>query len=234
MLFRSKSLNLTIFNDEGKKIDTIKGTWNASKHTVTFSSANLKNPVKNWYLSYSIDCTVQQNSGAKQFANGFVLSGDLRSQGENTDVCIDHIHSGISTAIPMYTLTVKMDKATLSKVEAKRGKSSASGKLGTINSQSAAVTDSDGKVWHTASYDVTYDYYISAAPSFAVGYEFSKWTERTERTGETVDRKASSGYVNGTTCAYERQMPNSNLTLTITGVGETYEVRYYKIGRAHV
>ena len=221
----SKNPELTIYNN--KKTVTMKGTWNAARHTVTFDSTNIQNITEGSYLSYSIDCTVQQNSGAKQFANGFVLSGDLRSQGENTDVCIDNIHSGISTAIPMYTLTVKMDKATLSKVEAKRGKSSASGKLGTINSQSAAVTDSDGKVWHTASYDITYDYYISAAPSFAVGYEFSKWTERTERTGETVDRKASSGYVNGTTCAYERQMPNSNLTLTITGVGETYEVRYY-------
>lgn len=221
----SKSPKLMVYNSKIKKKTYITGSWNSGQRTFTF--AGIKNLQADDYISYSIDCTVSQNSGAEQFICNFDLFGDLRSQGENTDVRIDDIHSGRSVAAPMYILTVKMDKATLAKVEAKRGKNSASGKLGTINSQSTSVTDSAGNIWYTASYDVIYDYYISTVPVFASGYEFGKWTEIIERTGVTTDRKVSSKYVNSATYAYERQMPASNLTLTIAGVGETYEVRYY-------
>lgn len=198
--------------------------WNKTAHTLTLTG--IDNRASGSYVEYTIPCTVAANSGKKTFENSYALTGKLRSQKQNTE--IENTYAiGESSAVPMYTLTVKIDKDTLSKVEAKRGKSSASGKLGTVNNSSASVTDSAGKVWYTASYDVIYNYYVFATPTFATGYEFSKWAELTERTGESADRKASSKYVNDTTYAYERQMPNSNLTLTIAGVGETYEVRYY-------
>lgn len=212
----------------GENTDAIK--WNSKNHTLTLTYYTDKdgntvdvvdNRAKGSTVSYTIPCKVKANSGEKVFTNSFELTGKLYSQKTQTGVSKTQI-DGESTAIPMYKLTVKMDKTTMSKVVSKNGKSSASGKLGTVNSSSTASGN-----YYTASYDVTYNYYISAAPTFKSGYEFSLWEELNEKDSTTKERKASSGYVNDTTYAYERQMPAYNITLTITGVGEKYEVRYY-------
>ena len=62
------------------------------EHTVTFSvdkqgdrgtryeDSKFKNPSRGSYISYSIDCTYEKNSGVEEFKNGSRLSGDLRSQ----------------------------------------------------------------------------------------------------------------------------------------------------------
>ena len=212
----------------GKNTDALK--WDSANHTLTLTYyknksgkkvAVLDNLANNSYVSYSIPCKVAANSGKTTFANSFELMADLYSQGSKTGVSKTQA-DGESTAIPMYRLIVKMDKTTMSKIVSKNGKSSASGKLGTVNSSSTVSGN-----YYTASYDVTYNYYISAAPTFKSGYEFSLWEELNEKDSTTKERKTSSGYVNDTTYAYERQMPAYNITLTITGVGEKYEVRYY-------
>ena len=212
----------------GENTDAIK--WNSKNHTLTltyYKDKNgdtvdvINNRANGSTVSYSIPCKAKANSGEKVFTNSFELTGKLFSQDSKTGVSKVQA-DGDSTAIPMYRLTVKMDKTTMSKVVSKNGKSSASGKLGTVNSSSTASGN-----YYTASYDVTYNYYISAAPTFKSGYEFSLWEELNEKDKTTTERKASSGYVNDTTYAYERQMPAYNITLTITGVGEKYEVRYY-------
>ncbi len=212
----------------GENTDAIK--WNSKNHTLTLTYYKnkagdkvtvLDNLANGSYVSYSIPCKVKANSGEKVFTNSFELTGKLFSQDSKTGVSKEQA-DGESTAIPMYKLTVKMDKTTMSKIVSKNGKSSASGKLGTVNSSSTASGN-----YYTASYDVTYNYYISAAPTFKSGYEFSLWEELNEKDSTTKERKTSSGYVNNTTYAYERQMPAYNITLTITGVGEKYEVRYY-------
>lgn len=216
------------YSYSGKDTDALK--WDSANHTLTLTYYKnksgkvvsvLDNQANGSYVSYTIPCKVTANSGKTTFANAFELTGDLFSQDTKTSVSKAQI-DGESTAIPMYKLTIKMDKTTMSKIVSKNGKSSASSKLGTVNSSSTASGN-----YYTASYDVTYNYYISAAPTFKRGYEFSLWEELNEKDSTTKERKTSSGYVNDTTYAYERQMPAYNITLTITGVGEKYEVRYY-------
>ena len=46
----------------------------------------------------------------EEFKNGSKLSGDLRSQNVATGTTIDDILSEESTGIPIYVLTVKIDK----------------------------------------------------------------------------------------------------------------------------
>lgn len=78
-----------------------------------------------------------------------------------------------------------------------------------------------------ASYEVSCGATIITTPAFNTGYQFSKWTDLNEKTNESKDRKVTSDMVNDKTYAYERSMPACNLTLTLTGIGEPYEVRYY-------
>lgn len=215
---------LIVHDKRNNLFSVINGFWNASDRTVTFSDSRLKSPESGWSISYSIDCTVQRNSGAKKFTNGFMLSGDLRSQGENTDVYIEDLFSGESDAVPMYTLTVRMDRDTMEKITSKQGKNRADKTLGTVGSQSAVVTDSAGKTWNTASYDVTWNHYISSAPSLLTGCDFVKWVELMGSTGVTTDRKVSSKYVNDSTLAYERQMPASDLTISAVGKLHFYDL----------
>ena len=80
---------LTVYNKEADTKTTIKGTWNAKNHTVTFAvdtqgdegtkyaDSKFKNPSRGSYISYSIDCTYEKNSGVEEFKNGSKLSGDL-------------------------------------------------------------------------------------------------------------------------------------------------------------
>ena len=68
---------------------------------------------------------------------------------------------------------------------------------------------------------------IIAIPAFNTGYQFSKWTDLNEKTNASTDRKVTSDLVNDKTYVYERNMPAYNMTLTLTGIGEPYEVRYY-------
>ena len=81
--------------------------------------------------------------------------------------------------------------------------------------------------YYVGSVDIPYNGIISAVPTFNTGYVFSKWIDLNEKTNVSTDRKATSDMVNDNTYAYERQMPAYNLTLTLTGIGEPYEVRYY-------
>lgn len=217
---------LTVRDRQDRITAKVKGAWNAADHTIMFSGTGFRGWETGWKASYSIDCTVKPDSGAKKFTNSFMLSGDLRSQDEETGVCIDDLHSGKSTAVPMYTLTVRMDGETMEKAETRQGADSADKILGTVDSRSAVVTDSAGKKWHTASYDVTYGHYISSTPSILTGCDFVKWVELMNSTGVTTDRKPSSKYVNDSTYAYERQMPASGMTISAVG-----KVCYYDTTR---
>ena len=211
----------TTLKYEGKTVTSegLKLVYDSKNHILKLSGIENRGDAS--YVDYDITCKVQANSGKSSFENSYSLVGTLFSQDKGTTVEKLPV-ADTSTAVPKYTITIKMDKTTMSKVAAKKGKSSASGKLGTVNSSSTASGN-----YYTASYDVTYNYYISAAPTFKSGYEFSLWEELNEKDSTTKERKTSSGYVNDTTYAYERQMPAYNITLTITGVGEKYEVRYY-------
>ena len=72
---------LTVYNKEADTKTTIKGTWNAKNHTVTFAvdtqgdkgtfyeKSKFKNPSRGSYISYSIDCTYEKNSGVEEFKN---------------------------------------------------------------------------------------------------------------------------------------------------------------------
>ena len=239
---------LTVYNKEDDKTTAITGDWNAKEHTVTFSvdkqggwgtryeKSKFVNPSKGSYISYSIDCTYEKNSGKEEFKNGSKLSGDLRSQNVATRTTIDNILSKESTGIPIYVLTVKIDKTTVNKavtdVYIK-----ASGKAAkAVENIKAAAPDAGGIVnssstvsgdYYMASYEVSCGATIITTPTFNTGYQFSKWTDLNEKTNESKDRKVTSDMVNDKTYAYERSMPACNLTLTLTGIGEPYEVRYY-------
>ena len=58
---------------------------------------------------------MRKNSGVEEFKNGSKLSGDLRSQNVATGTTIDNILSKESTGIPIYVLTVKIDKTATNK-----------------------------------------------------------------------------------------------------------------------
>lgn len=239
---------LTVYNKEADKTTTITGDWDAKKHTITFSvdkqgdwgtryeKSKFINPSKGSYISYSIDCTYEKNSGKEEFKNGSKLSGDLRSQNVATGTTIDNILSKESTGIPIYVLTVKIDKTATNKAvtdvyikasgkaakAVENIKTAAPDAGGTVNSSSTVSGD-----YYIASYEVSCGATIITTPTFNTGYQFSKWTDLNEKTKESKDRKVTSDMVNDKTYAYERSMPACNLTLTLTGIGEPYEVRYY-------
>ena len=227
---------LTVYNKEADTKTTIKGTWNAKNHTVTFAvdtqgdkgtkytDSKFKNPSRGSYISYSIDCTYEKNSGVEEFKNGSKLSGDLRSQNVATGTTIDDILSKESVGVPIYVLTVKIDKTTVNKAVTQvfNNGTAITGAGGTVNSSSTVSGD-----YYMTSYELPCNANIVSTPTFNTGYVFSMWTDLNEKTGVSTNCTVTSDYVNDKTYAYERSMPACNLTLTLTGIGEPYEVRYY-------
>ena len=228
---------LTVYNKEADKTTTITGTWNAKNHTVTFAvdaqgetdinRSKFVNPSRGSYISYSIDCTYEKNSGVEEFKNGSRLSGDLRSQNVATGTTIDNILSKESTGIPIYVLTVKIDKTTVNKAVTQvfNNGTAITGAGGTVNSSSTVSGD-----YYMASYELPCNANIVSTPTFNTGCVFSMWTDLNEKTGVSTERKATSDMVNDKTYAYERQMPAYNVTLTLTGVLDeaVYTVRHWK------
>ena len=242
---------LTVYNKETDKKTTITGVWNAKNHTVTFAvdtqgdegtfyeNSKFINPSRGSYISYSIDCTYEKNSGVEEFKNGSRLSGDLRSQNVATGTTIDNILSKESTGIPIYVLTVKIDKTATNKAvtdvyikasgkaakAVENIKAAAPDAGGTVNSSSTVSGD-----YYIASYEVSCGATIITTPTFNTGYQFSKWTDLNEKTNESKDRKVTSDMVNDKTYAYERSMPAYNMTLTLTGVLDeaVYTVHHWK------
>ena len=240
---------LTVYNKEADKTTTITGVWNAKEHTVTFSvdtqgetaigKSKFVNPSKGSYISYSIDCTYEKNSGKEEFKNGSKLSGDLRSQNVATGTTIDDILSEESTGIPIYVLTVKIDKTATNKAvtdvyirasgkaakAVENIKAAAPDAGGTVNSSSTVSGD-----YYMASYEVSCGATIITTPAFNTGYQFSMWTDLNEKTGVSTNCKVTSDYVNDKTYAYERSMPAYNMTLTLTGVLDeaVYTVHHWK------
>ena len=231
---------LTVYNKEADTKTTIKGTWNAKNHTVTFAvdtqgdkgtfyeKSKFKNPSRGSYISYSIDCTYEKNSGVDEFKNGSKLSGDLRSQNVATKTTIDDILSEESTGIPIYVLTVKIDKTTVNKAVTQvfNNGTAITGAGGTVNS-SSTVSSGD---YYMASYELPCNANIVSTPTFNTGCVFSMWTDLNEKTGVSTNCKVTSDYVNDKTYAYERSMPAYNMTLTLTGVLDeaVYTVRHWK------
>ena len=230
---------LTVYNKEADKTTTITGTWNAKNHTVTFAAdtqgnygtdykeSKFKNPSRGSYISYSIDCTYEKNSGKEEFKNGSKLSGDLRSQNVATRTTIDNILSKESTGIPIYVLTVKIDKTTVNKAVTQvfNNGTAITGAGGTVNSSSTVSGD-----YYMASYELPCNANIVSTPTFNTGYVFSMWTDLNEKTGVSTNCKVTSDYVNDKTYAYERSMPAYNMTLTLTGVLDeaVYIVHHWK------
>ena len=242
---------LTVYNKETDKKTTITGVWNAKNHTVTFAvdtqgdegtfyeNSKFINPSRGSYISYSIDCTYEKNSGVEEFKNGSRLSGDLRSQNVATGTTIDDILSKESTGIPIYVLTVKIDKTATNKAvtdvyirasgkaakAVENIKAAAPDAGGTVNSSSTVSGD-----YYMASYEVSCGATIITTPTFNTGYQFSKWTDLNEKTNASKDRDVTSDLVNDKTYAYERSMPAYNMTLTLTGVLDeaVYTVHHWK------
>ena len=175
----------------------------------------------------------------EEFKNGSKLSGDLRSQNVATGTTIDDILSKESTGIPIYVLTVKIDKTATNKAvtdvyirasgkaakAVENIKAAAPDAGGTVNSSSTVSGD-----YYMASYEVSCGATIITTPTFNTGYQFSKWTDLNEKTNESKDRKVTSDMVNDKTYAYERSMPAYNMTLTLTGVLDeaVYTVHHWK------
>ena len=230
---------LTVYNKEADKTTTITGTWNAKNHTVTFAvdtqgdkgtfyeKSKFKNPSRGSYISYSIDCTYEKNSGVEEFKNGSRLSGDLRSQNVATRTTIDDILSKESVGVPIYVLTVKIDKTTVNKAVTQvfNNGTAITGAGGTVNSSSTVSGD-----YYMTSYELPCNANIVSTPTFNTGCVFSMWTDLNEKTGVSTNCKVTSDYVNDKTYAYERSMPAYNMTLTLTGVLDeaVYTVRHWK------
>ena len=230
---------LTVYNKETDKKTTITGVWNAKNHTVTFAvdtqgdegtfyeNSKFINPSRGSYISYSIDCTYEKNSGVEEFKNGSRLSGDLRSQNVATGTTIDDILSEESTGIPIYVLTVKIDKTTVNKAVTQvfNNGTAITGAGGTVNSSSTVSGD-----YYMTSYELPCNANIVSTPTFNTGCVFSMWTDLNEKTGVSTNCKVTSDYVNDKTYAYERSMPAYNMTLTLTGVLDeaVYTVRHWK------
>lgn len=230
---------LTVYNKEADTKTTIKGTWNAKNHTVTFAvdtqgdkgtdykNSKFINPSRGSYISYSIDCTYEKNSGVEEFKNGSKLSGDLRSQNVATRTTIDDILSKESVGVPIYVLTVKIDKTTVNKAVTQvfNNGTAITGAGGTVNSSSTVSGD-----YYMASYELPCNANIVSTPTFNTGCVFSMWTDLNEKTGVSTNCKVTSDYVNDKTYAYERSMPAYNMTLTLTGVLDeaVYTVRHWK------
>ena len=231
---------LTVYNKEADKTTTITGDWDAKKHTITFyvdkqgdrgtkyADSKFKNPSRGSYISYSIDCTYEKNSGVDEFKNGSKLSGDLRSQNVATKTTIDDILSEESTGIPIYVLTVKIDKTTVNKAVTQvfNNGTAITGAGGTVNS-SSTVSSGD---YYMASYELPCNANIVSTPTFNTGCVFSMWTDLNEKTGVSTNCKVTSDYVNDKTYAYERSMLAYNMTLTLTGVLDeaVYTVHHWK------
>ena len=228
---------LTVYNKEADKTTTITGTWNAKNHTVTFAvdaqgetdinRSKFVNPSRGSYISYSIDCTYEKNSGVEEFKNGSRLSGDLRSQNVATGTTIDDILTKESVGVPIYVLTVKIDKTTVNKAVTQvfNNGTAITGAGGTVNSSSTVSGD-----YYMTSYELPCNANIVSTPTFNTGCVFSMWTDLNEKTGVSTNCKVTSDYVNDKTYAYERSMPAYNMTLTLTGVLDeaVYTVRHWK------
>ena len=230
---------LTVYNKEADKTTTITGTWNAKDHMVTFAvdtqgkqgtdykNSKFINPSRGSYISYSIDCTYEKNSGVEEFKNGSRLSGDLRSQNVATRTTIDDILSKESVGVPIYVLTVKIDKTTVNKAVTQvfNNGTAITGAGGTVNSSSTVSGD-----YYMASYELPCNANIVSTPTFNTGCVFSMWTDLNEKTGVSTNCKVTSDYVNDKTYAYERSMPAYNMTLTLTGVLDeaVYTVHHWK------
>ena len=230
---------LTVYNKETDKKTTITGVWNAKNHTVTFAvdtqgdegtkyaDSKFKNPSRGSYISYSIDCTYEKNSGVEEFKNGSKLSGDLRSQNVATRTTIDNILTKESVGVPIYVLTVKIDKTTVNKAVTQvfNNGTAITGAGGTVNSSSTVSGD-----YYMTSYELPCNANIVSTPTFNTGCVFSMWTDLNEKTGVSTNCKVTSDYVNDKTYAYERSMPAYNMTLTLTGVLDeaVYTVRHWK------
>lgn len=210
-----------------KAVKYIYGTdkevqYNAANHTLTLSGYD--NKADGSYVKYSIPCTVPENSGKKLFTNQHEVTGKLRSQKTNTG--IEKASEPVpSQATPLYRLTVKMDKTAGSHIEIRKYFT----QFGHYDLVCVVAEDPNmlSGDYYMDSVEIPYNDAIIATPAFNTGYQFSKWTDLNEKTKESKDRKVTSDYVNDKTYAYERSMPAYNMTLTLTGVGEPYEVRYY-------
>ena len=197
-------------------------SYNAAKHTLTLSGYD--NKANGSYVKYSISCTAPENSGKKLFTNQHEITGKLRSQKYNTEIKKTS-EPVISQATPLYRLTVKMDKTAGSHIEIRKYFTQYGHYAPVcIVAEDPNMLSGD---YYTDSVEIPYNDAIIAIPAFNTGYQFSKWTDLNEKTNASTDRKATSDMVNDNTYAYERQMPAYNLTLTLTGIGEPYEVRYY-------
>ena len=196
-------------------------TYDAAKHALTLSGYD--NKADGSYVDYTISCTVKENSGKKVFKNQYEVTGKLRSQKTNTGI-EKKTEPLSSQAVPMYRFTVKMDKTAGKNINIQRF--NPSGRYTSLFTVSADQKLLSGN-YYVGSVDIPYNGIISAVPTFNTGYVFSKWIDLNEKTNVSTDRKATSDMVNDNTYAYERQMPAYNLTLTLTGIGEPYEVRYY-------
>ena len=230
---------LTVYNKEADTKTTIKGTWNAKNHTVTFAvdtqgdegtfyeNSKFINPSRGSYISYSIDCTYEKNSGVEEFKNGSRLSGDLRSQNVATRTTIDDILTKESVGVPIYVLTVKIDKTTVNKAVTQvfNNGTAITGAGGTVNSSSTVSGD-----YYMTSYELPCNANIVSTPTFNTGCVFGMWTDLNEKTGVSTNCKVTSDYVNDKTYAYERSMPAYNMTLTLTGVLDeaVYTVHHWK------
>ena len=130
-----------------------------------------------------------------------------------------------SQATPLYRLTIKMDKTAGNHIEVKKYFT----QFGHYDLVCVVAEDPNmlSGDYYTDSVEIPYNDAIIAIPAFNTGYQFSKWTDLNEKTNVSKDRKVTSDMVNDKTYAYERSMPACNLTLTLTGIGEPYEVRYY-------
>ena len=195
--------------------------YDAAKHTLTLSGYD--NKADGSYVGYTISCSVKENSGKKVFKNQYEVVGKLRSQSFSTGI-EKKTEPLSSQAVPMYRFTVKMDKTAGKNIDIQRFNPSGRyyTSLTVLADQKLLAGD-----YYVGSVDIPYNGIISAVPTFNTGYVFSKWIDLNEKTNVSTERKATSDMVNDNTYAYERQMPAYNLTLTLTGIGEPYEVRYY-------
>ena len=210
-----------------KAVKYIYGTdkevqYNAANHTLTLSGND--NKANGSYVKYSIPCTVTENSGKKVLVNQHEVAGKLRSQKTNTGI-EKKSEPVTSQATPLYRLTVKMDKTAGSHIEIRKYFTQYGHYAPVcIVAEDPNMLSGD---YYTDSVEIPYNDAIIAIPAFNTGYQFSKWTDLNEKTNASTDRKVTSDLVNDKTYVYERNMPAYNMTLTLTGIGEPYEVRYY-------
>ena len=210
-----------------KAVKFIYGTdkevqYDAAKHTLTLSGYD--NKANGSYVKYSISCTVPENSGKKLFTSQHEVTGKLLSQRTSTGI-EKPFEPVISQATPLYRLTIKMDKTAGNHIEVKKYFT----QFGHYDLVCVVAEDPNmlSGDYYMDSVEIPYNDAIIATPAFNTGYQFSKWTDLNEKTNVSTDRKVTSDMVNDKTYAYERSMPACNLTLTLTGIGEPYEVRYY-------